>query len=102
MNYDELIRCLRDCWDDSTGPTCDCGHCLFRDKIVDDVDYTDYTKCETAMVLAAADAIEELSKYVNAIIRLKSEGWYLQQTKHHDGYAAIATMPLPQPPKEEA
>lgn len=60
MNYAELIRCLRDCWDASTGPTCDCDHCLFRDKIVDDVGYTDYTKCETAMVLTAADAIEKL------------------------------------------
>lgn len=49
----------------------------------------------------AADAIEELSKYANTIMRLKSEGWYLQQTKHHDGYAAIATMPLPEPPKGE-
>ena len=60
MNYDELIRCLRDCWDESTGPTCDCDHCLFRGHIVEDVCYTDYTKCETAMVLAAADAIDEL------------------------------------------
>ena len=49
----------------------------------------------------AADAIEELSKYANAIRKLKCEGWYLQQTKYHDDYQAVATMPLPEPPKEE-
>ena len=49
----------------------------------------------------AADAIEELSKYANTIMQLKSEGWYLQQSKYRDGYAAIATMPFPEPPKEE-
>ena len=53
------------------------------------------------VLMKAADAIEELSKYVNAIMRLKSEGWYLQQAKNRDGYTAIATMPLPEPPKEE-
>ena len=49
----------------------------------------------------AADAIEELSKYANTIMQLKSEGWYLQQSKYRDGYAAIATMPFPELPKEE-
>lgn len=49
----------------------------------------------------AADAIEELSKYANTIMRLKSEGWYLQQSKYRDGYTAIATMPFPEPSKEE-
>lgn len=48
----------------------------------------------------AADAIESMSEYVNTMRRLKCEGWYLQQTKFHDGYHAIATMPLPQPPEE--
>lgn len=83
MNYAELIRCLLDCWDDSTGPSCDCDHCLFRDKIVDDVGYTDYTKCETAMVLAAADAIEKLTaeleytkrQYDLAVEDLEKIGW---------------------------
>lgn len=51
-------------------------------------------------MIQAADAIDELSKYVNTIRRLKSEGWYLQQTKNHDGYVAVATMPLPEPPKK--
>lgn len=56
----------------------------------------------TAVLLdEAADAIEELSKYANYIGRMKCEGWYLQQTKYHDGYHAVATMPLPEPPKEE-
>lgn len=49
----------------------------------------------------AADAIEELSEYADAIRKLKCEGWYLQQTKYHDGYHAVATMPLPEPQKEE-
>ena len=83
MNYEELIRCLRDCWDESTGPICDCDNCLFRDKIVDDVGYTDYTKCETAMVLAAAAAIEELTaeleytrrQYDLAVEDLEKIGW---------------------------
>ena len=48
----------------------------------------------------AADAIEELSKYTETMRRLKCEGWYLQQAKNHDGYQAVATMPLPEPPKE--
>jgi hypothetical protein len=55
-----------------------------------------------SVCLEAADAIEELSKYANTIMQLKSEGWYLQQSKYCDGYAAIATMPFPEPPKEEA
>ena len=49
----------------------------------------------------AADAIEQLSEYADTIGRLKCEGWYLQQTKYHDGYHAIVTMPLPKPPKEK-
>ena len=48
----------------------------------------------------AADAIGELSKYANVIRKLKCEGWYLQHTKYHDGYHAVLTMPLPEPPKE--
>ena len=49
----------------------------------------------------AADAIEELSKYANTMRRLKRDGWYLQQSKFHDGYQAVSTMPLPEPPKED-
>lgn len=53
-----------------------------------------------SVCLEAADVIEELSKYADTIMQLKSEGWYLQQSKYRDGYAAIATMPFPEPPKE--
>lgn len=53
------------------------------------------------VLMKAAEAIEELSKYANAIRKLKCEGWYLQQTKYHDCYQAVSTMPLPEPPKEE-
>jgi hypothetical protein len=49
----------------------------------------------------AADAIEELSKYAEAMRKLKYEGWHLERTKYHDGYHAIATMPLPEPPMVE-
>jgi len=71
-DYSELVRCIRDCWDESVGERvedatiCDCDHCMFKDKIKVVRDehgeeiYTDYTTCETAMVLAAADAIEAL------------------------------------------
>lgn len=51
--------------------------------------------------LEAADAIEELNQYAENIKKLKCEGWYLQQNKYHDGYQAVATMPFPEPPKEE-
>lgn len=48
----------------------------------------------------AADAIEAMSEYVNTMRRLKCEGWHLQQSKFHDGYQAVSTMLLPEPPKE--
>lgn len=59
-------------------------------------------EAESTLLLAeAANTIEKLSEYVNTIQRLKYEGWYLQQTKFHDGYQAIATMPFPELPKED-
>ena len=64
----------------------------------------EYKVCAEAvrfLTREAAEAIEELSEYINTIRRLKCEGWYLQQTKYHDGYHAVSTMPLPQPPKGE-
>ena len=73
-DYTELVNRLRDCIEEQNG--------------------------EKTLWCQAADAIEELSKYANTIMRMKSEGWYLHQTKYHDGYAAIATMPLPELPKE--
>jgi len=83
--YDELVKRLR-ISGDGGGYSCDecngeCnGVCIFME---------------------AADAIEELSKYADTMRRLKCEGWYLQQSKYHDGYHAVATMPLPQPPEKE-
>lgn len=56
---------------------------------------------DSNLMREAADAIEELSEYVNTMRRLKCKGWYLQQTKFHDGYQAVSTMPLPQKPKGE-
>lgn len=53
------------------------------------------------VLMKAADTIEKLSKYADTMRKLKCEGWYLQQTKYHDGYQAVSTMPLPQPPEEE-
>ena len=68
-DYTDLIRCLRDCFGfpTETDYTCDCDNCVMRDKIEEhsyedgEPFYTDYTKCESALALAAADAIESLS-----------------------------------------
>lgn len=69
-DYTDLIRCLRDCFGfpAETDYTCDCGNCVMRDKIEEhafedgEPFYTDYTKCESALALAAADAIEDLAR----------------------------------------
>lgn len=67
-DFSELVRCIRDCFGMETEEdyTCDCDNCLMKDKIEEHTDedgepyYTDYTGCESALGLAAADAIEEL------------------------------------------
>lgn len=72
-DYSDLVRCLRDCFSDVTDTecTCDCDNCIMRDKIeehtFDDGEpfYSDYTKCESALALAAADAIESLTDKLN-------------------------------------
>ena len=69
-DYSDLVRCLRDCFGfpTETDYTCDCDNCVMRDKIEEHSDedgepfYTDYTKCESALALAAADAIEDLAR----------------------------------------
>ena len=93
MKYDELITGLKFCGSTANAK---CGKCpmKFYDNSGD-------VRCWEMLMNQAADAIEELSKYANTIMQLKSEGWYLQQSKYRDGYAAIATMPFPEPPKEE-
>ena len=85
--YDKLVKKIRHC---ATDPM----HCLSCGEDKDG-------RCFARLMKQAADAIEELSKYAETMMRLKCEGWYLQQIKSHDGCQAIATMPLPQPPKEE-
>ena len=50
----------------------------------------------------AAEAIEELTVYVRQIEELRKDGYYLQKTKMMTYGQATMTMPLPQPPKEEA
>ena len=59
-DYSELVRCIRDCWSENTGEHCDCDECMYREHIIEDGDFTDYTHCETMMVLDAAKAIEDL------------------------------------------
>ena len=49
---------------------------------------------------AAADAIEELSAYVQMLEELRKDGWYLQKTKMMTYGQAIMIRPLPEPPKE--
>ena len=91
--YDELINSLRICGKmRSIDDYCVAFHdgCCEAEPV-----------CMYELMKQAADAIEELSKYANYIGRLKCEGWYLQQTKYRDGYHAVATMPLPEPPKGE-
>ena len=87
-----LVKSLRIC---AEGEHCDkCGKWELKQNGGRNV-------CEFAILSEAADAIEELSKYAETMMRLKCEGWYMQQTKFHDGYQAIATMPLPEPPTAE-
>ena len=86
---DELVKRI---WECASGECFNCSQ------------YTETTNasvCSKELMKQAADAIEELSEYVNTMRKLKCEGWYLQQTKFHDGRHAISTMPLPEPPKEE-
>ena len=72
-DYSDLVRCLRDCFSDVTDTecTCDCDNCLMKDKIIeytydDGQTYdTDYTMCESALALTAADAIESLMDKLN-------------------------------------
>ncbi len=87
---DELIKRLRDC----TSDTEDCTGCPYQGGYKG-------TYCMNGLIEEAADAIEALSEYVNTMRRLKCEGWYLQQTKFHNGCQALTTMPLPEPPKKE-
>ncbi len=58
--YEELVNSLRMCVGEDNRE-CDCDSCLFKGKIVDG---EDYTGCVDAMVIAAADAIEELNRKV--------------------------------------
>lgn len=94
-DYDKLAKALRVC---STVP--------YKSKCPDSCPMyggatVDGDTCDLIILMQASDAIEELGQYANNIRRLKYEGWYLQQSKYHDGYQAIATMPLPEPPKED-
>ena len=91
--YEDLVKRLRNRANGSYEEKCE--GCEFTE------DFPPCVHCTIKAFTDAADAIEELSKYVNTIRRLKSDGWYLQQAKNHDGYEAIATMPLPEPPEEE-
>jgi len=80
IDYAELVRCIRDCWDERTGErvgdvtVCHCDECLFKGYAEEHDGWTDYTPCETRMALAAADAIEELKKAVY-FHKYNSEFW---------------------------
>lgn len=94
--YDDLVKRLRE----EAGEWC--AICCYKcgDNVCGAPD--DRKKdCDVYTKLQAADAIEELSKYVDTMRKLKCDGWHLQQTKYHDGYQAMATMPLPQPPQNK-
>lgn len=53
-----------------------------------------------SLINRAADAIEELSTYVQHMEELREDGWYLQKTKMMTCEQATMTAPLPEPPKE--
>jgi hypothetical protein len=59
-----------------------------------------YNEATAQRMLDAADAIEELSVYVQQLEELRKDGWYLQKTKMMTYGQATMTQPLPQPPKE--
>lgn len=63
MDYTELVKALRMCAGDDSDLECDCDSCMFKGKIVG----SDYTGCVDAMMLAAADAIEELLPYMRQV-----------------------------------
>lgn len=102
-DYTDLIRCLRDCFGfpTETDYTCDCDNCIMRDKIeahtFEDGEpfYTDYTKCESALALAAADAIEELSKRIDTAVDIYNRN--VEKTAMYEVLIGIR----PEPPKEE-
>lgn len=96
--YEEQVKKLRELASipEYCEKVANCDQCSKEDICLS---FTNKRIIETAT--QAADAIEELGEYADAIRKLKCEGWYLQQTKYHDGYHAVGTMPLPQPPKEE-
>lgn len=92
--YENVVKDLRHCVDSPDRRGCAEGCAIGKEHPLNYL-------CISALMTAAADAIEELNKYADVIRKLKCEGWYLQQTKYHDGYQAVATMPLPDPPVEE-
>ena len=92
---DELVKRLRE---EASGW---CANCYYQARDCVCAAPDDRKKdCDVYTKIQVADIIEELSKYADTMRRLKCEGWYLQQTKFHDGCHDVATMPLPEPPKE--
>ena len=75
-----------------------------RAKAVRDMSwkYGIYGTEQATILQEAADAIEELTAYVRQIEELRKDGYYLQKTKMMTYGQATMTMPLPEPPKEEA
>lgn len=102
-DYTDLIRCLRDCFGfpTETDYTCDCDNCVMRDKIEEhsyedgEPFYADYTKCESALALAAADAIEELSKRIDTAVDIYNRN--VEKTAMYEVLIGIR----PEPPNEK-
>lgn len=69
-------------------------------------DYAEIVKelrqgASTSRDLYLADAIEELSGFVNTVNTLRAEGWYMQRTETGAYGCSIQTMPLPEPPGQK-
>ena len=66
-------------------------------------DYAEIVKelrqgASTSRDLYLANAIEELSGFVNTVNTLRAEGWYMQRTETGAYGCSTQTMPLPEPP----
>lgn len=90
--YEEIVKALRNC-----GSPYDVHYCR---KCVCQLEHGGSCDCRRLFPLAA-DAIEELNRYVQQMEKLHKDGYYLQKTKMMTYGQAIMIMPFPESPKEE-
>ena len=69
-------------------------------RLINEAECPDNYPEDSDLMREAADAIAELSAYVQMLEELRKDGWYLQKTKMMTYGQATMTRPLPEPPKE--